>query len=108
MALGLPSISIKFIQEGITAISRGSRGIVAMMVKETKAIAPVTIVDVTDIPADVSADNKRLITNALIGNTKAPLKLELFVINGEMTLEKALSHFENTKFDYLCYPSAAD
>ena len=36
MALGLPSISIKFIQEGITAISRGSRGIVAMIVKETK------------------------------------------------------------------------
>ena len=108
MALGLPSISIKFIQEGITAISRGSRGIVAMMVKETKAIAPVTIVDVTDIPAEVSTDNKMLITNALIGNTKAPLKLELFVINGEMTLEKALSHFENTKFDYLCYPAAAD
>ena len=108
MALGLPSISIKFIQEGITAISRGSRGIVAMIIKENKAISPATIVDVTDIPADVSADNKRLITNALIGNTKAPLKLELYVINGEMTLETALSHFENTKFDYLCYPAAAD
>ena len=36
MALGLPSISIKFIQEGITAISRGSRGIVAMIIKENK------------------------------------------------------------------------
>ena len=39
MALGLPSISIKFIQEGITAISRGSRGIVAMIIKEEKAIS---------------------------------------------------------------------
>ena len=108
MALGLPSISIKFMQEGITAISRGSRGIVAMIIKEESPMDPVTIADVTDIPTDVSADNKRLITNALIGNTKAPLKLELYVINGEMTLETALSHFENTKFDYLCYPAAGD
>ena len=83
MALGLPSISIKFIQEGITAISRGSRGIVAMIIKEEKAISPATIVDVTDIPSDVTDNNKQLITNAL-------------------------SHFENTQFDYLCYPSAVD
>lgn len=108
MALGLPSISIKFIQEGITAISRGSRGIVAMIIKEEKAISPATIVDVTDIPSDVTDNNKQLITNALIGNTSAPLRLELYIISGELTLQDALSHFENTQFDYLCYPAAAD
>ena len=108
MALGLPSISIKFIQEGITAISRGSRGIVAMIIKEEKAISPATIVDVTDIPSDVTDNNKQLITNALIGNTSAPLRLELYIISGELTLQNALSHFENTQFDYLCYPSAVD
>lgn len=108
MALGLPSISVKFIQEGISAIQRGSRGIVGMIVKETSAIDPVTIANVTDIPEGVSADNKQLITNALIGNTNAPLKLELYVISGEMTLTEALNYFENTKFDYLCYPAAVD
>ena len=108
MALGLPSISIKFIQEGITAISRGSRGIVAMIIKEEKAISPATIVDVTDIPSDVTDNNKQLITNALIGNTSAPLRLELYIISGELTLQDALSYFENTQFDYLCYPSAVD
>ena len=106
MALGLPSISIRFIQEGITAISRGSRGIVAMIIKETKEIAPTTIVDVTDIPSDVSDNNKQLIINALIGNTNAPLRLELYVISGDLTLSDALSHMENTQFDYLCYPAA--
>ena len=85
MALGLPSISVKFIQEGISAIQRGSRGIVGMIVKESASINPVTIANVTDIPEGVSADNKQLITNALIGNTNAPLKLELYVISGEMT-----------------------
>ena len=108
MALGLPSISVKFIQEGISAIQRGSRGIVGMIVKESASINPVTIANVTDIPEGVSADNKQLITNALIGNTNAPLKLELYVISGEMTLTEALNYFENTKFDYLCYPAAAD
>ena len=109
MALGLPSISVKFIQEGITAIKRGSRGIDAMIIKETKAISPVTIANVTDIPTDVTATNKRLITNALIGNTNAPMRLELFVI-GESTpaLTDALNYFENTQFDYLCFPDAVE
>ena len=108
MALGLPSISVKFIQEGISAIQRGSRGIVGMIVKESASINPVTIANVTDIPEGVRADNKQLITNALIGNTDAPLKLELYVISGEMTLTEALNYFENTKFDYLCYPAAVE
>ena len=107
MALGLPSISVKFIQEGISAIQRGSRGIVGMIIKETQAIEPITIANVTDIPEEITT-NKQLIINALIGNTNAPLKLELYVISGEMTLTDALNYFENTKFDYLCYPAAAE
>lgn len=109
MALGLPSISVQFIQEGITTIQRGARGIVGMIVKEASAeIAPVTVANVTDIPEEVSADNKQLITNALLGNTNAPLKLELYVLKGEEALTSALNYFENTDFDYLCYPAAAD
>ena len=108
MALGLPSISVKFIQEGITAIQRGARGIVAMIVKETKAINPVTIANVTDIPEGITADNKKLIINALIGNTNAPLRLELYVLGSDTTLTDALNYMENTDFDYLCYPAAAD
>ena len=75
MALGLPSISVKFIQEGITAIQRGARGIVAMIVKESTPLAPVTIADVTDIPEGITENNKQLIINALIVNTNAPLRL---------------------------------
>ena len=106
MALGLPSISVKFIQEGMSAIQRGSRGIVGMVIKETAEVKPVTVANVTDIPEGVSTENKQLITNALIGNTNAPLKLELFVISGELKIADALNYFENTQFDYLCYPGA--
>ena len=36
MALGLPSVNIVFKQEGMTAIERGERGIVALVLKDTK------------------------------------------------------------------------
>ena len=108
MALGLPSISVKFIQEGITAIQRGARGIVAMIVKESTPIAPVTIANVTDIPEGITENNKQLIINALIGNTNAPLRLELYVLSGDATLTDALNYMENADFDYLCYPAATD
>ena len=108
MALGLPSISVKFIQEGITAIQRGARGIVAMIVKESTSIDPVTIANVTDIPEGITENNKQLIINALIGNTNAPFRLELYVLSGDATLTDALNYMENADFDYLCYPAAAD
>ena len=108
MALGLPSVSIQFIQEGITAIQRGSRGVVGLIIEETTAMEPVSIAHSADIPEGVSEDNKQLILNALIGNTNAPRKLELFIMSDGKTLQDAQNYFENTYFDYLAYPEAAD
>ena len=108
MTLGLPSVNIQFIQEGMTAIKRGSRGVVALILKESTSISPITITSVTDIPSEINAKNKQLITNALIGNTNSPLKVELFVISGDVTIDKALEYFDNTYFDYLAYPEASE
>lgn len=108
MALGLPSVSIQFIQEGMTAIKRGSRGVVALIIKEQEAIDPITIASSADLPEGISEDNKQLILNALIGNTNAPRKLELFVIHDGMSLQDAQNYFENTYFDYLAYPEAQE
>ena len=108
MSLGLPSISVKFIQEGMSAIKRGERGIVGMIIKEENVINPPIISDKNDIPELIKDRNKNLIKNALIGNTNAPLNLKLYVISGELTLTDALNYFENIKFDYLCYPDAEE
>ena len=48
MALGLPSVNIVFKQEGMTAIERGERGIVALVLKDTKALGGHTVYDITD------------------------------------------------------------
>lgn len=108
MALGLPSVSIQFIQEGMTAIKRGSRGVVALIIKEQEAIDPISIASSADLPEGISEDNKQLILNALIGNTNAPRKLELFVMHDGMSLQDAQNYFENTYFDYLAYPEAQE
>ena len=104
MALGLPSVNIVFKQEGITAIERGERGIVALVLRDTKALGKHTIYDISDCPSELSEDNKRYILDALKGNTNAPLRIELFVLNAEEQISKALNHFEDTQFDYICSP----
>lgn len=106
MALGLPSVNIVFRQEGMTAIERGERGIVALVLKDSKALEGHTVYDITDCPKELSEENKRYVTDALIGNTNAPLRVELFVVSDleSENLTKALNYFENTKFDYICSP----
>ena len=105
MALGLPSVNIVFKQEGITAIERGERGIVALVLKDTKALGGHTVYDKTDFPEEISEANRRYIIDALIGNTNAPLRVELFVLGEDDAVADALDYFENTKFDYICSPS---
>ena len=104
MALGLPSVNIVFKQEGITAIERGERGIVALVLRDTKALGKHTIYDVSDCPLELSEDNKRYVLDALKGNTNTPLRVELFVLNESEEIVKALNHFEDTQFDYICSP----
>ena len=104
MALGLPSVNIVFKQEGMTAIERGERGIVALVLKDSKALGGHTVYDITDCPQELSEANRRYVIDALIGNTNAPLRVELFVLGSEGEVTEALEYFENTKFDYICSP----
>lgn len=104
MALGLPSVNIVFKQEGMTAIERGERGIVALVLKDSNALGGHTVYDITDCPQDLSEANRRYVLDALIGNTNAPLRVELFVLGSEGEVAEALEYFENTKFDYICSP----
>lgn len=109
MALGLPKVEITFKQEGITAIDRGSTGVIALILKEADSskIKPCVVYDSTDIPNELKEDNKRLVLDALKGYTNAPNRIELFVVDTETNdLNKALDYFETIDFDYLAYPEA--
>ena len=61
MALGLPSVNIVFKQEGTTAIERGERGIVALVLRDTKSLGKHSIYDISDCPLELSEINKRYV-----------------------------------------------
>ena len=76
--LGMPTINIAFVEKGIEAVERSSRGILAIILEDTaEAIGklaenPFTIYTTDDIPENLSDDNKDYLTKALIGYVKAP------------------------------------
>lgn len=116
--MGAPSINISFIQKAVTAIARGERGIVLLLVKDIVPAAvnnPVTVVMEKDIPSTISDTTKDQIRLAMRGYTRTPLKVIVYFmgIDIDATSQEiddkynaALEAIETAKFDYLAIPTA--
>ena len=109
--MGLPNINIVFKETGISAIKRGERGIVALILKDAKNNGLLTLNSVDEIPSDLSEYNKNQIALAFIGYTKPPFKVIVYVLPITATdYSEAQRVLESTKWDYLSIPGivAAD
>lgn len=104
--MGLPSINIVFKELAASAIQRGERGIVALLLKDTTGLGTYEILSATDIPAGISADNKKQIELALMGGANAPLRVIVRVGDSATELDwtAGLAWLETVKFDYLAIP----
>ncbi|UGB31707.1 phage tail sheath subtilisin-like domain-containing protein [Metabacillus sp. B2-18] len=104
--MGLPRVNILFEQLAASAIQRGERGIVALLLKDAAAQGTHEIIMDTDIPTGLSDANKKQIKLALIGGVNAPLKVIVRV--GDPVTETdwslGLAWLETVKFDYLVIP----
>lgn len=102
----LPSITIAFQTTGITAIGRSEKGIVALLLRGTgDAPRTYTVYDATDIPDDLSADNKAYISRALLGYIKPPKAVLVRVgASAEDDLTEGLQYLATQKFDYMAGP----
>lgn len=117
--MGMPSVQISFSEKAITAIQRGDKGIVALILKDksvnkitessdgaTTEVKVVNIETATDIPVTISEANQRQIANALIGYTNAPKEVVVVLINDEAAnYNEALKKLETIKFNYLAIPA---
>lgn len=115
--MGAPSINISFIEKAISAITRGERGIVLLVVKDTlpaPATNPVTVITENDIPQGLSEPTIEQIKLAMIGYTNAPKKVLVYHMGIATDAEKsaieqkyksALDALETIKFDYLAIPT---
>lgn len=135
--LGMPSVNIAFIEAGIEAIERSQRGIVALLLEEpqdtiTKLLTdhkitsgttstdvaaitnPFTVYTTDDIPAELTDDNRDYITKCLIGYTKTPYRVKVYLQATNETKDSSEDKFADTlkilatdRWDYLAIPSIA-
>lgn len=111
MSMGLPNIDIEFKTVAASAIERGERGIVALILKDAvPAAGPAIVMNSTnDIPkTGLTADNIAEITRAWIGYVKPPKKVIAYVIAADATdYTAAQAYLETIKSDYLAVPAIA-
>lgn len=104
-----PSITIAFTEKGASAIERGERGIVALVLKGSKQQS-FKVASVSDIPTGVlSEENEQYVKDALIGYSHAPKYVLVYVMQTGADMTKPykdmLQFFENEKFTYMAIPS---
>lgn len=98
--MGLPNILISFKTKASTAIKRGSRGIVAIIVID-EPIGVTILEDVTKVPSALTADNKAYIERAFLGGKNAVKNVVLIVTD---TVANGLAVLETLKHDYSVGP----
>ena len=102
----LPNINIVFKEQGITAITRGQRGIVALILRDTFGLEePAQIYTAADTPVELNEFNKEQINLALLGYQRPPRKVVVYVIDDlAVDYAEALNYLETVRFDYLAIP----
>lgn len=107
--MGMPSITISFTEIAATAIKRGERGIIAMIVKDEHVPDenPVVCMSNEDVPKTLTKDNQEQIRLALMGYVNMPRKVITYVLpETAEDYTDALNYLKTVKFDYLVVPSA--
>ena len=110
--MGLPNIDITFKEKGITAIERGERGTVVLILQD-EVIEPVEILSPVDIPEGLNEFNKDQIEKALMGYVTPPRKV--IVLTVATPLEEAgadytevQNYLETIRWDYVAIPEIRD
>lgn len=104
-----PSITITFTEQGASAVTRGERGIVALVLKGTRQ-QTFKVMSISDIPTGVlSTENEQFVKDALIGYSHAPKYVVVYVMPTVEDMTKAykdmMQYFENEKFTYMAIPT---
>lgn len=99
--MGLPNILIEFKSKASTAIKRGERGVVAVMVIEAENHGVTKIEDVTQIPGGLTDANRAYLERAFMGGQSSVKYVQLIKTD---TVANGLKLLEVTKFDYFAAP----
>lgn len=125
-----PKISVTFQELGISAISRGTKGTVAMIVRDAAETAPMVLTQAAQVPTTLGKETQEYIKRAFLGYVNPPKKVIVYTIpaagaaavavedaekeNTETegaeagavsVLAAALTYMASQEFDYLVGPA---
>ena len=116
--MGMPSIIISFSQKAATALSRGERGIIAIILKDeyVPETNPCVCLSSGDIPDGLSEANREQVRLAMKGYVNLPKKVAVYVVKpdadggegqdaGAGGYEQALAFLSSYRFHWLVIPS---
>ena len=107
--MGMPNISISFSEVASTAIQRGDRGIIALILKDKtyKSQAKEFLTE-GDISNNITAANKEQIKLAMIGYENKPKKVVVYFLDPVAEdYTDAFNYFEVNKFNIMAVPTVA-
>lgn len=103
--MGLPKISIAFKTAGITAVKRGERGIVALVLRDDAQTGVFTMSEIDEIPAGISDYNREQIQLAMMGTANPPKRvIAYFISMSSENYNEAMNYLETVKWDYIAIP----
>ena len=102
--MGLPELTFTLTRAAQTTAARVSSGIVAMILRDTKAHGLHTIHRESDIPADLSVANTAAVKLAMVGYINKPDRVYVCVIDAEDDIEVGFSALLQHSYDYLVGP----
>lgn len=115
--LTAPNISVTFTELGISAIQRGEKGTVAIVVRDAAKMSPFALSMANQIPNGLGKENQEYIKRAFIGYINPPKKAIVYVAperdEDAGDLSDALAWMATQDFDYLvgpvnCTPAEAE
>lgn len=106
--LTAPNISVSFTELGISAITRGSKGTVAIIVRDANQMVPFALSMASQLPDGLGKENQEYIKRAFTGYIDPPKKVIVYVAperdEDDGDLSDALAFMATQDFDYLVGP----
>ncbi len=99
-----PRITVTFTELGISAITRGDKGTVAVIVRDEADVLPFTLTQASQTPTGLGKENQDYIKRTFLGYVTPPKKVIVYVMGAEGTITEALDYMAAQVFDYIVGP----
>ncbi|MDE6588952.1 MAG: phage tail sheath subtilisin-like domain-containing protein [Oscillospiraceae bacterium] len=100
-----PLVSVTFTELGISAITRGDKGTVALIIRDEADVAPLALTQASQTPDTLGKENQDYIKRTFLGYVTPPKKVIVYVMGADGSLADALDYMAAQVFDYICGPA---